>query len=121
MKRSFWLSVFAAIGFAACSQAPKTKTTTTTTGNNTLLWRISGKGLEKPSYLFGTMHMICADDISLSDSLKKAIQGADNVYLELDMDNLFEMLGAMQHMNMRGDTTLASLLTAEEYKKVKAY
>lgn len=89
--------------------------------NNTLLWRISGKDLSKPSYLFGTMHMLCADDIVLSDSLKKAIQGAGNVYLELDMDNLFEMLGAMQHMNMRGDTTLADLLTQEEYKKVKAY
>jgi uncharacterized protein YbaP (TraB family) len=28
--------------------------------NNTLLWKISGNGLEKPSYLFGTIHMLCA-------------------------------------------------------------
>ncbi len=26
--------------------------------NNSLLWKISGNGLEKPSYLFGTMHML---------------------------------------------------------------
>ena len=89
--------------------------------NNTLLWRISGNGLQKSSYLFGTMHMLCADDIALSDSLKKAITAADHVYLELDMDNLFEMLGAMQHMTMRGDTTLADLLSMDEYQKVKSH
>lgn len=89
--------------------------------NNTLLWRISGNGLQKPSYLFGTMHMLCADDIGVSDSLKNAIAAADQVYLELDMDNIFEMLGAMQHMTMRGDTTLADLLSREEYQRVKIH
>jgi uncharacterized protein YbaP (TraB family) len=49
--------------------------------NNTLLWRISGKNLSKPSYVFGTIHMLCADDIQLSDSLKKAIAKSDNVYI----------------------------------------
>jgi uncharacterized protein len=29
---------------------------------NTLLWKISGNGLKKPSYLFGTIHMLCEDD-----------------------------------------------------------
>ncbi len=63
--------------------------------DNTLLWRISGNGLVAPSYLFGTIHMICADDIELSDSLRSAIRRADKVYLELDMDNLFEMMSVM--------------------------
>src|SRR5947209_16446563 len=113
MKRSLWLAVFAAIGIAACCQAPKTKSAAASNAN-TLLWRISGKNLTRPSYLFGTMHMICADDIQLSDSLKKAIGAADKVYLELDMDDMFEMLGAMSHMTMRDDTTLADLLTKED-------
>jgi uncharacterized protein YbaP (TraB family) len=76
---------------------------------------------QKPSYLFGTMHMICANDIQLSDSLSKAIEKSDHVYLELDMDNMMEMMGAMMHMTMRDDTTLSDLLTETEYKKVKAY
>src|SRR6476660_8449034 len=118
MKRTLWLTaliVFA--GLFASGQNGKTPGPASL--NNTLLWRISGKGLQKPSYLFGTMHLLCADDIALSDSLKTAISRADNVYLELDMNNMFEMLGAMQHMSMKGDTTLADLLTQEEYKKVK--
>ena len=91
------------------------------TGNNTLLWKISGNGLEKPSYLFGTIHMLCADDAVLSKNMKKIIEDCDEVYFEVDMDNLFEMVGAMNKMKMKGDTTLKDLLTEEEYDKVKAY
>jgi uncharacterized protein YbaP (TraB family) len=88
---------------------------------NTLLWQISGNGLQKPSYLFGTIHMICANDAQLSDSLKAAIENSDEVYFEVDMDNLFEMLGVMRKMKMRNDTTLADLLSKEDYEKVKKY
>jgi uncharacterized protein YbaP (TraB family) len=120
MKRTLWLLAVAVLtGLVGIGQ--KQKPVTNATLNNTLLWRISGKDMQKPSYLFGTMHMLCADDIVLSDSLKNAISGADNVYLELDMDNIFEMIGAMQRMNMRGDTTLADLLTKEEYQKIKSH
>lgn len=88
---------------------------------NTLLWKVSGNGLEKPSYLFGTIHMLCKDDAFLGDKLVDAIEKADKVYLELDMDNLFEMLGVMTKMKMRGDTTLADLVTRDEYRKIKDY
>ena len=88
---------------------------------NTLLWRITGNGLQAPSYVFGTIHMICADDIRLSDSLTSAIAKSDAVYLELDMDNMFEMLGAVRKMKMRGDTTLADLLPEKDYLLVKDY
>ena len=84
------------------------------TGNNTLLWKISGNGLEKKSYLFGTIHMLCADDAVLSKNMKKIIEDCDEVYFEVDMDNIFEMVGAMNKMKMKGDTTLKDLLTEEE-------
>lgn len=89
--------------------------------NNTLLWKISGNGLEKPSYLFGTIHMLCADDAVLTRNMKKAISECDEIYFEVDMDNMFEMLGAIGKMKMLGDTTLKDLLNAEDYKKVKKY
>lgn len=88
---------------------------------NTLLWQISGNGLTRPSYLFGTIHMICSGDAELSDSLKSAIANSDEVYFEVDMDNLFEMLGVMKKMKMRNDTTLADLLNKSDYEKVKKY
>lgn len=88
---------------------------------NTLLWKISGNGLAKPSYLFGTIHLICSEDALLSDNLKKAISNSDEVYFEVDMDNLFEMVGVMGKMKMKGDTTLRDLLTEADYLKVRNY
>jgi uncharacterized protein YbaP (TraB family) len=87
----------------------------------TLLWQVSGNGLDKPSYLFGTIHMICSEDAVLSDSLINIIKNSDQVYFEVDMDNLFEMLGVMKKMKMRDDTTLADLLSKVDYEKVKSY
>ncbi len=89
--------------------------------DNTLLWKISGNGLKKPSYLFGTIHMLCADDAVLSDSLKNVIKKVQEVYFEVDLDNMFEMLGVMSKMKMKGDTTLQDLLSEDDYKKVKKY
>ena len=95
--------------------------TASSQSTNTLLWRISGNNLSKPSYLFGTIHLVCANDIELSETLKSAIKETDKVYLELDMDNLFEMMQAVQKMKMRNDTTLSDLLSDSDYKKVKAF
>jgi len=89
--------------------------------DKSLLWKISGNGLSRPSYLFGTIHMICKDDANLSDSLKRIIKDADEVYLEVDMDNMVEMLGMMKQMKMKGDTTLKDLLSPDDYNKVKTY
>jgi uncharacterized protein len=88
---------------------------------NTLLWKISGKGLEKPSYLFGTIHMLCSDDAVLSPGMKTIISKVDEVYFEVDLDNMFEMLGVMSKLKMRGDTTLHDLLSEKDYEKVKNY
>lgn len=92
---------------------------------NTLLWRISGKGLARPSYLFGTMHIVCGNDIIISDSLINAIKNSDKVYLEVNLDDMAGMMMKMMmnpgQLNMRGDTSLADLLKPEEYEAVKKF
>jgi uncharacterized protein YbaP (TraB family) len=65
--------------------------------------------------------MICKDDASLGDSLMAVIQRCDRVYFEVDMDNLMEMITALKDFKMRNDTTLADLLSKEDYEKVKEY
>jgi len=32
-----------------------------------LLWEISGKGPGSPSYLYGTFHLLCPDDLVIPD------------------------------------------------------
>lgn len=111
MKRLSAILLAGLLSLTAAAQ-PKEKT---------LLWKISGNGLENPSYLFGTIHMICKDDAFLSENLVNAIREADRVYLELDMDNLFELMGVVTKMKMRNDTTLKDLLSPQEYEVTKSY
>jgi len=89
--------------------------------DNTLLWKISGNELKKPSFLFGTFHLLCKDDIHFSDQLKKAMKSSDEIYMELDMDDPSTVLGGMLYMNMKNDTTLENLYTPEEYTRLKNY
>lgn len=51
---------------------------------NSLLWEISGNGLEKPCYLYGTMHVSQKLAFHLSDSFYVALQNCDMVALELN-------------------------------------
>jgi uncharacterized protein len=125
MKRLIWGVMAISASIVSCAQHEKPKTSPgindTNPGNNTLLWKISGNGLERPSYLFGTIHLLCADDAVLSDNMKKVIRDADEVYLEVDMDNIVDMLGAVSRMKMKGDTSLRDLLDQADYEKVKDY
>jgi len=116
----------AVTGLGQQSGKPGKKVTTPAPGaynhlDNTLLWKISGNGLTRSSYLFGTMHVLCAEDATVSDSLKLAIKYADQIYFELDMDNMGEMLGAMKYLRMNDGKKLSELLTKEEYAKVEDY
>lgn len=86
-----------------------------------LLWEISGKDLLQPSYLFGTMHLLCAADAKLSDSLQFSIDQAGEVYFEIDMDNMSEMMGVFRYIRMKDNKQLSDLLTEAEYQRVKQY
>jgi uncharacterized protein len=122
----FYMAVaMAALGQQGGKQPKKDKQAPAAAVNrhldNTLLWKISGNGLAKPSYLFGTMHIVCSNDANLSDSLKQVIKNSQEIYFELDMDNMNEMMGALKYLRMNDNTKLSELLTKEEYEKVDAY
>lgn len=88
--------------------------------NNTLLWEISGKDLKQPSYMFGTFHILCKDDIQFSANLQTALKVSQQVYFEMDLDDPKNTLGGMFFMNMK-DKTLNDLYTPEEFQKLSAF
>jgi uncharacterized protein len=88
---------------------------------HTLLWRVSGNDLTRPSYLFGTMHILCAEDAMLSDSLKAVIASVDKVYFEINLSDMTGMLSSLQYMQMNEGRKLSDLLTQAEYLRVKDY
>jgi uncharacterized protein len=88
---------------------------------NTLLWEITGNGLKKPSFLYGTFHMMCKEDILLSENLRKAVKQSDEVYFELDLDDIKGSINTLPLMNMSDGKKLNDLLTPEEYTKVETF
>lgn len=91
---------------------------------NALLWEISGKKLSKPSYLYGTIHLIPRADYFLSDQAKEAFKKASRATFEIDLEETMDIAGLMpmmMKMYMNNDTTLRDLLTQEEYTEVKAH
>jgi len=92
-----------------------------TTNSNSLLWEISGKNLKTPSYLYGTIHIIPKKDFILTDLLKNRFVQTQQLALEIDMDNIFSIFGALGEMFMDDGITLKDLLTEEEYVQLDEY
>ena len=112
---------FSVISMISCkAQQPDSLKLPHNKDNNTLLWEISGKELKKPSYLFGTFHLLCKDDIHITQNLQQAVKNAEEVYFEMDLDDPTNTLGAMFFMNMK-DKSLKDLYTPAEYDKVAAF
>ncbi|MEJ7587749.1 MAG: TraB/GumN family protein [Ferruginibacter sp.] len=107
--------------FCSCNAQTKSTTLKLNPDDNTLLWEVSGKGLDMPSYLFGTFHMMCKNDINFSEQLKTALTNSAVVYLEMDMDDMSVMLGGLMLMHMKDGKKLQDLYTMEEYQKVTSF
>ncbi|NLR78404.1 TraB/GumN family protein [Chitinophaga eiseniae] len=91
---------------------------------NSLLWRISGNGLTKSSYLFGTTHLVCKADLNtlLPATLKKTIISADEAIFEVyEADPNVLAQQSMQYNMMTGGITLDSLLSPQESDTVNNY
>lgn len=112
MNRGLLLLVFCMSSIISRAQVP---------AENSLLWEISGRGLAKPSYLFGTIHLICPTDFSLSDSLKSTLTRTQQVALEIDMDDPGMMAGMMKSMNMSAGNELKKLVTEQEYQRLDRF
>ncbi len=89
--------------------------------NNTLLWKVSGNGLGKPSFLFGTFHLLCKDDIHFSGQLLEAVKASNEIYMELDMDDPATLMGGLLFMNMKNGKKLHDYYNPVEYARVQKY
>jgi uncharacterized protein YbaP (TraB family) len=110
----------------AQKKAPKSNKTNTETTislelENSVFWEISGNGLKKPSYLFGTHHLYPASNIKKSDLIKEKINACQVVVGEIAMDNMLAMSMATMKAMLMKDTTLKDLLGEKDYQKVDAY
>ena len=124
MKRYFFLIITIVFCFSAQSQVrSKIKK------YPSLFWEISGNGLKKSSYLFGTMHVSSKIAFNLSDSFYLAIKNSEVVALEtnpetwqedmnnFDIGSLDYGYGGLDYSDMPNDFFNIKTLRVGKYEK----
>ncbi len=94
--------------------------------NAQLLWKISGRGIEKPSYILGTHHAIPYTFCDTIPSLMKAFGEVGHVVGEFDMLKMDamtpqQMQNMQKMMMMPADTSMASLFSDAQIDTLDAY
>ncbi|MDI9310181.1 MAG: TraB/GumN family protein [Limnohabitans sp.] len=113
MKKIFKSTVLALVSIFSLNTNAQSKKKST----NSLLWEVSGNGLSKPSYLFGTVHMICEKDFVMKQKVTNAFSKAEKLVLEINMADPNEMT-TMQQMAL-GKEPLSKKLSKEQIVRLE--
>lgn len=119
--KKYFPAIFSLLGITIFLSCKNRNSLITAANGKSLLWEISGKGLAKPSYFFGTMHLMCAEDAELTETVKSLIKKVDQVYLEVDLDNASELLTGILDLRSKNGKTLSAALSPDDYNKVKTF
>lgn len=82
-----------------------------------LLWKISGNGLQEPSYLFGTYHLLGAEFLTEVPETEQPLAKAKGVVVELVLDS-GKMMSVMMSKGIMQDKKISTLLSPEDFQRV---
>ncbi|GMQ27434.1 TraB/GumN family protein [Algoriphagus confluentis] len=89
--------------------------------DSSLLWKVSGNGLTQDSYLFGTIHIICAEQFVMDERIQKAFDQSEQIILELDMDDP-QLQAQMQQLSINsGMKNISQDMNEEEAGVIDAF
>ncbi len=97
---------------------------TIVSANAQLLYKISGKGLDEPSYIVGTFHLAPASFAESIPGAERVLASVEQVCGEVDMKEMESMENVqktMEAMMLPDGQTLSDILTTEEMDKLNAY
>lgn len=89
--------------------------------NAQLLWKVTGNGLSKPSYLFGTHHVAPISVLDNTPGFNEALKAAEQVYGEVDMSFMTDPAMQMklaQYAMAPADSTLSKVMSAKALEKI---
>ncbi|SMG51852.1 hypothetical protein SAMN05661096_03825 [Marivirga sericea] len=82
-------NIFTLVLFIATLQAPKAQQDMAL--ENSTLWKVEHSTLEKPSYLLGTLHMMCASDFQIPEKVNIAMTAVDALVVEINLSDSAEI------------------------------
>lgn len=87
--------------------------------DNTLLWKVSGNGLENASWIFGTHHLVPLTFLDSIPGIQEAFDKSEQTVGELDMGNMGQMqMEIMGRAMMPQGTTYESLMSEADRAKL---
>lgn len=120
MRRRFGFSLCFLLGFTLVyAQLPPTKSKRVKA--ESLLWKIEGKGLNEPSYVFGTIHMICSDNYFWTDSMQNALMATQQLCLELPMADTNMQAATMEALALPEGKLLKDYFSEADYLKISKF
>ena len=84
---------------------------------NALLWKITGNGLKKPSYLYGTMHTSDARILRQGDKALPYLEQTKQYAMELDPKESFN-IAMLEKVMMGKGYSLKKMIPEREYKLI---
>jgi uncharacterized protein len=99
----------------------KTKNLEPDSKSNSLLWEISGNELPTSSFLYGTIHLICKEDLILSEPVIKSLIKSEQLALEINMSDPEFTVEFQKAMVMQEGSNLRNLLNKEDYDIVSKF
>ena len=119
MKHYFKIQLLVLIGLLLSSTAWAQKQKKS---EHSLLWKISKEGNNMPSYLFGTIHIICESDYFWTASMQKSFEETKQLCIEMDIsNNTLSMETAALMMDLSGGTLRDYFSNEQDFKIVKQY
>ena len=83
---------------------------------NSVLWKVEHSELEKPSYILGTLHLMCKEDFKISEKVSKALQDSDALVLEVNFSDPKEVQSIQESMS--NSKKISDELSEEQYRKL---
>lgn len=103
--------LLAIIFFSGALHAQEKKT------EKALLWKISGNGLQEPSYLFGTYHLLGSKFLTAVPETEQPLANAKGVVVEIVLDS-GKMMSVIMEKGIMQDKKISTLLSPEDFKRV---
>lgn len=91
-------------------------------GPKTIFWEITGENLDRPSYLFGSMHIIPKREFQPFKQVDKLLKTSDRLILEMEIDVPLKTKMEWAKMMILPDGVLISdFMNEEDFTQLKSY
>lgn len=83
---------------------------------NSVLWKIEHSEMKKPSYVLGTLHLMCENDFTISKKITQTLQNVDALVFELNFSDPSE-LNSMQE-SMKNPKKISEEITKKQFQEL---